>query len=105
MNNTPRKAILPLLGIAALAALILIGIRPATPFHDAARRLRLGMTKEQVIALLNLDSPTHGHGSPHDWYETYRSDSHETLELNFQAKRDSDDRIVMRLLKWTVESD
>jgi hypothetical protein len=54
MSDKPRKVVLPLLGIAALAALFLTGVRTETPFQQAVRQLRIGMTSAEAKAAANI---------------------------------------------------
>jgi hypothetical protein len=54
MSDKPRKVVLPLLGIAALAALFLTGVRTETPFQQAVRQLRIGMTFDEARAAANI---------------------------------------------------
>jgi hypothetical protein len=93
MRNTPRKVVLPLLGIAALSAFLVACISgygaPETPFEQAAKRLRVGMMLQEAYAAMKLGEPDRGAGfSPRDRWVFYRDPKRdEDLELDFEYDR------------------
>lgn len=116
MSDEPRtgrtKTALRLFGVAALAALFLAGARdepgPESPFQRAARRLRVGMSIKQSLAVMNIGRPNAGSGSPMRYWDClwFNHERRETLILHFDI--DSDllgDRWTDRLTEWKIESE
>ncbi|HXY35850.1 MAG TPA: hypothetical protein VEI07_16570 [Planctomycetaceae bacterium] len=99
------KTALRLLGIAALAVLFLAGTRDEpsdSPFQQAVRRLRVGMSASQVRALARLSRPGVGVTASSDygsqWVIYSDHQRHESLSLMFV----DDDFHTSRLIKWEI---
>lgn len=96
MSDDPRqstKKVAPhLLGIAALAVILLACIRNdraprevQSPFREAARRLRIGMTIEEALSSINLQEPDAGSGSmTHANFVFFDEGRDEVLSLHFR---------------------
>jgi hypothetical protein len=118
MRDEPRKvwakAIPRLLGIAALAALFLAGVRGEraperlSQFQQAARRLRVGMTMPEVWAATKFadDSSFVVGGSSYSHFASFFNPRRrELLQLNFLVKEDPlTGHYEQRLVDWNVSS-
>jgi hypothetical protein len=116
MGGEPRTAgtkIAPqLLGIAALAVLFIAFIRsdraqetPESPFRQAARRLRIGMTSEEANAAINLGEIAGASGSLRYWDQFWFDEARdEVLSLHFETRGSLlAGTTIDRLTNWRVE--
>jgi hypothetical protein len=103
MSDEPRKAVLSSIGVAALAAVILAGIRTETPFQQAVRQLRVGMSSAEAraAAQINDRKASTVAGGSYSYWVSYRDPTHrESLWLAFEYG-DSDFRLVdWKLSRW-----
>ncbi len=103
MSDEPRKVVLPLIGIAALAAVILAGVRNETPFQQAVRQLRVGMTSAEARAAAHINNRRASTiaGGAYSYWASYEDPPHrESLWLAFE-RADSDFRLVdWNLSRW-----
>jgi hypothetical protein len=101
MSDETRKAVLSLIGIAALAAVLLTGVRTETPFQQAVRRLRVGMSSKEARAAINNRKADTIAGGVHSHWASYPDPPHrETLWLAFESAG-SDFRLVdWKLSPW-----
>jgi hypothetical protein len=115
MSDQPKTAwtsIIPrLLGITVLAGLFLAGIRgdraPESPFQQSVRRLRIGMTSDEVHAVLHIPAGVSRSiaGGVHSYWATYHDrQCGEWLSLAFEQNGEIGvGRYESRIVDWKLE--
>jgi hypothetical protein len=106
MSSKPRTLVLPLLGIAALAAVFLTGIQTETPFQQAVRQLRIGMTSDEARAAANIHKWMRCSVAGGVWSHWVTYDDHqrkESLSLAFEERGNIlEGQFDSRLVDWKL---